>query len=184
MRSAAAAEGGRAIGAMFFSVFGGAWLALWGNSEFSPPILVLSAVAVGTLALFLWSIVKYRRNASAFRIDNQTPQAKRRSRLFNLINAGQWVTIFVVASILNLLHRKDLILPAVILVIGLHFFPLARLFAYRPHYVTGITLIALALTYPLFSDKGAQSASGALWTGVVLWLSAIWGLLPYSRPAE
>jgi hypothetical protein len=175
-----AARGGRAIGAMFFSAFGGAWLALWGYSEFSPPLLALSAVGVGTLALFLWSIATYRENAEALRIESQTPEAKRRSRLFNLINAGQWVTIFVLASILGKLQHQDLILPAVILVIGLHFLPLARMFSYRPHYITGITLVVLALSYPILSAEGAQSASGALGTGLVLWLSAIWALLPHS----
>ncbi len=181
--SVTAARGNRAIGAMFFSVFGGAWLALWAYHEFSPPVLPLTAVALLTLALLSWSIATYRANASAVRDESQTIEAKRKSRLFNLINAGQWVTIFVLATILGNLHHQEFILPTIIFVIGVHFFPLAWLFSYRPHYITGICLVVLAITYPFLSAKGAQSASGALGAGVVLWLSAIWGLLPPSASA-
>ena len=102
-----AAQGGRAIGAMFFSAFGGVWLALWGYSEFSPPFPVLAAVAMGTVALMVWSLATYRQNAEALRSDAGTPEAKRRSRLFNLINGGQWVVIFVLASLLGWLQHPE-----------------------------------------------------------------------------
>lgn len=176
--SASAAHGGRAIGAMFFSAFGGAWLALWAYSEFSPPYFALSTVAAGGLALLSWSFATYRRNAEALRQESETAEAKRRSRLFNLINAGQWVFIFIAANVLAKAQHPDLILPAIILIVGIHFFPLARLFSYRPHYITGFALVLLAVGYPMLAAEGAQSASGALGTGVVLWLSAVWGLLP------
>jgi len=165
---------------MFFAAFGGAWLALWGYNEFTPSVLVLSIVALGTVALLAWSIRIYRHNAEALRIDGQTPLARRRSRMFNLINAVQWVVIIALAILLGRMHLQTLILPTVIFVVGLHFLPLAKLFAYRPHYITGVALVTLALTYPLLSSEGPQSALGALGAGVILWLSAVWALLPGS----
>jgi hypothetical protein len=70
------------------------------------------------------------------------------------------------------------ILPMVILVIGLHFFPLARLFGYRLHYGTGAALVLLAATYPFVAADGPASASGPLAAGIILWLSAAVAISP------
>lgn len=182
--SPTAARGGRAIGAMFFSAFGGAWLALWGYSEFTPALLVLCLVAVLTLGLLAVSYRVYRRNAAALRADGETPEGRRKSRLFNIINASQWVAIFLLGNLLASLDLRQFVLPLIILIVGIHFLPLARLFGYRPHYVTGLALIMLALAYPLLSIEGAQSGNGAFGAGIILWASALWAILPHPDPAS
>jgi hypothetical protein len=64
-------------------------------------------------------------------------------------------------------------MPCVILVIGLHFFPLAKLFRYRGYNHTAAALVLVALLYMLFGGKGHSVALSLLATGVILWASAI-----------
>lgn len=166
-------KAGRAIGAMFFSAFGGIWLGLWAKSEYADSFLALLVVVSMTAMLFTAALRVYKRNSVARKAVAHTPESRRKSRLFNLVNVGQWAAIFVVAIALSRTGHEKWILPSVVFIVGLHFFPLARLFTYRPHYVTGAALILLAVVYPLLARDGPDSAVGALGTGLILWLSAI-----------
>ena len=105
-------------------------------------------------------------------------------RLRNVVNAIQWVLIFLVATILWIAGRWEWIIPSVILIVGVHFFPLAVAFRVRRHYVTGGALILLAVFYPFLSKSGPLAPVGCLGTGVILWLSAIAGLIPKLNPQE
>ena len=176
-----AALAGRAIGAMFFSVFGGAWLALWSHSEFPESISVLLAVLAVTILLLWRAYVTYKFNSLALKREKDSIENRRKQRVFNLVNVGQWVAIFVAAGILLMAGLENLILPAVILIIGAHFIPLARLFNYTPHYITGAAMMLLAVTYPLVAPEGPTSSIGALGAGLILWLSAAWAVSPYSQ---
>ena len=152
---------GRAIGAMFYSVFGGAWLALWAHSEFPESISVLLAVLTVTIVLLWRAYVTYKFNSPALKREKDSIENKRKQRVFNLVNAGQWVAVFAVAGILSMSHLENLFLPAVILIVGAHFIPLARLFNYTPHYITGAAMMLLAVSYPLVAPEGSTSGIGA-----------------------
>ena len=175
---------GRAIGAMFFSVFGGAWLALWAHSEFTGSILLLLAILVSTIVLLWRAYVTYKFNAPALKREKDSIENKRKQRVFNLVNVGQWLAILAVAGLLSLARLQNLILPAVILIVGAHFIPLARLYSYTPHYITGVAMMLLAVGYPLVATEGPTSAVGALGTGLILWLSALWAVSPYSQAPQ
>ena len=172
---------GRAIGAMFFSVFGGAWLALWAYSEFAESIAVILGVLAATLGLLWRSYVIYKFNSPALKREKDSPENKRKERLFNLVNVGQWVAIFAVYGLLSMSGHETLILPAIILIVGAHFIPLARLFNYPPHYITGAAMMLLAVSFPLVASEGPTSGIGALGAGLILWLSAVWAVSPYSQ---
>jgi hypothetical protein len=174
-----ASRANRSIGALFFIAFGAAWLALWAYAEFKPPWLEFAAIALGAVALSWHALGVYRDNKPALAALQGTPQEKRRSRWFNIINAGQWLVVFALASVLNRAGLGQFILPMVIAVVGLHLLPLARLFGYAPHYVTGTLLTVWPLVYT--ATVGPGSSLGPLGAGIVLWCSAAWALRP---PAE
>jgi hypothetical protein len=163
---------------MFFSVFGGLWLGLWAYSELALPWLAVACIVLAMLGLLAHTLRVYRHNAPALRAIENTAAAKRTSRWFNIVNAAQWVLIFIVANLLSHSGHSDWILPAIIFMIGLHFLPLARLFRYRPHYLTGAALMALAIAYPFAAQEGGNSGVGALGAGLILWASALWATLP------
>lgn len=167
----------RAIGAMFFFAFGGLWLTGWAlNSQrgktWIVPIIILAAVLFGIARR------RYQRHAPALAEGKASPARRRAGRIFNIVNAAQWVVIVVAAIALSNLGHGEWIIPMVIGVIGLHFLPLAAVFHNPPHYVTGAALVALAVLYPLLAARGPASPIGFLGAGIILWLSAAWALRP------
>jgi hypothetical protein len=49
-------------------------------------------------------------------------------------------------------------------IVGLHFFPLAKLFRHKAHYITGAALVALAVGYPFMTAGGPEPATcGGHW---------------------
>jgi hypothetical protein len=168
---------GRMIGAMFFFVFGGAWLALWGYSEFGHPALVLGGVGASTLALFGLAYGSYRSAFQASSAGVDSPEKKKADQVFYFVNAGQWVVIFLVITALNKLGLAQWIFPALIFIVGLHFLPLAYLFKNRMNYLTGGALLLVAVIYPFAAGGGPRSSIGCLCTGVILWCSAIWAIV-------
>jgi hypothetical protein len=68
------------------------------------------------------------------------------------------------------------VVTAVIFIVGLHFMPLARIFRYAPHYVSGAALILVAVVYPFAAPGGPQDPVGCLAAALILWLSALCGL--------
>ena len=158
----------RAIGAMIFATFGTAWMALWNFRAARDRVWVYLLVAVLGALLFLSARRCYRRCELANAREADTPERRRRERWFHIINAAQWLLILIVANVLLNIGEGARVLPAVVLIIGLHFLPLGRLFDYRGHYLTGCALMAAAL----LSDPIVCLAAG-----LILWASALAGLL-------
>lgn len=173
---AVASQAGRAMGAMFFCVFGGAWLALWAHGAFAAPLVAYALIGVATLVFFSIVLGVYRAHAPALKAEPESQAKRRRSRGFHLVNAGQWLLIVVVANVLANIGLVPWIIPAVIFIIGAHFLPLAKLFEDPPHYVTGLAMMLLATVYPWMAAAGACSPTGCLGAGIILWSSAAWAI--------
>jgi len=171
--SADSIRGQRAIGAMFFAIFGGVWIGIWSFFAIPGSIISLAAVALGTIGVFAFAFRRYRRYRSALEARGDSPSRRRADRLFNIVNAGQWVVIVVGANVLANIRMAEWIIPFAMLVIGLHFLPLARIFANPPHYLTGGALILLSIAYPLLLPDGPGDPAGCLGAGLILWASAL-----------
>lgn len=174
---AALARRSRAIGAAFFAVFGGAWLALWNYRATPARPWVYGVIAAGALAILLSARARYRRYAGAAAAMAELAQQQRRQRWFHIINAGQWVMILIVGNVLANVGLGSWVIPAVILIVGLHFLPLAPLFSNPLLYGTGAAFILLALIYPIVAAGGPADPVGCLGAGLVLWLSALSALM-------
>lgn len=86
---------------------------------------------------------------------------------------GEGVGLFLVANIVINLHRPDLLLPSMALVVGLHFLPIAFAAAFRPFYVLGAALIIASIAgfmvgVPIGGDVAGFTAAGALWIASAL----------------
>jgi hypothetical protein len=150
---------GRATGAMFFFVFGAVWLEGWATKA-EAGTAAFAVIAVLALALLAVAWRRYRRYAPALVHAQDTPERRRAKRVFNIVNAGQWLAIFVLAQVLINLGKGAWIIPMAIAIIGLHFLPLAHVFKNPPHYVTGLAMVAFAALYPLLANGGADGARG------------------------
>jgi hypothetical protein len=171
-----AAQASRAIGAMFFSVFGGLWLALWAHDVFVSPLIAYALIGIATVGILLMVLRVYKFHAPALKAELQSPKRRRQARGFQIVNTVQWVLLSVVAIVLSNMGLALWIIPAAVFIIGAHFLPLAKLFDYPPHYVTGVAMMLLAAAYPLLASNGASSSIGCLGAGLILWSSAAWSI--------
>ena len=180
-RMPSAARANRAIGAMFFSAFGTAWLA-WGDvTARGGRDGTLVAIIIAGVALFAAAWRRFQANRSARAAVADTPRARRVRRVFHAVDAGQWVLIFVLANVLDSAGLGQWVVPMVIAIVGAHFLPLAAVMGYRPHYASGLALLALAAVYPFVAAAGPLSAAGPLGAGLILWASAAWALRAGAR---
>jgi hypothetical protein len=173
----------RATGAMFFSVFGGVFFIvglLRGYGYYPIPLIIIIAL---TLSIFGAAIFRYNQNKYALADGADSPEERKSDKLFHIINAGQWVVILIGGNILANIGLSSWIIPMAICIIGIHFLPLAKLFHYAPHYITGSILILWAVIYPLAIPAGGNNPFGCFIPGAVLWTSAIYALstLPYKE---
>ncbi len=157
---------------MFFTFFGGGWLALGILGGYGMSLVALLIIVAGTLLLFFAALRQFRQNRGARAAEADSPESKRAGRIFNAVNAIQWTLVFVAAAVLSRAGHKEWIIPSIILIMGIHFFPLAVVFKVPRHYATGAALMLLAVFYPLMSSAGPTSPVGCLGAGIILWASA------------
>lgn len=158
----------RAIGAMIFAGFGGVWvaLALYAKERLNFPSIAGVALVLCGMQLAGVSLIRHSRRLPTVADD------PRRNRQFHVVNALQWIAAFIVANILANLHLNAYIVPAIAGIVGLHLFPLARVFGDRQHYVTGSLLISWAAGASLLVPANSLPGTAALGAGTILWLSA------------
>src|SRR5262249_20722149 len=133
----------------------------WGTGGHLPgaaqvPIMITAAVVSSVLATTSW------RLARRVPIDDEwRPAPTRPQRAFGWIVVGSWAAVTVTAVLLGLTRHAAAVAATVCAGIGLHFFPLARLFRVPAYYVTGAALCLLAVaTFAL----AAATSDAALWT--------------------
>ncbi len=79
-------------------------------------------------------------------------------------------------TILPRLGRGEWIVPAIVLIVGLHFFPMPPLYRARANLVTGAALTLTAIALMLTLRGPALPAASALAAGIILWCSSAWAL--------
>jgi len=177
--SGLSASSSRASGAMFFSVFGTAWLIWWCLETYGASFRVLAAILAGGGFLFFLSL--WMRLRPVLEEDSRSAQHIVTRRSLVAINAIQWVAIIITVNTLANSNYRVWLAAAIIVIVGLHFLPLAVIFHYRVHYITGLALILLAIVYPFVAVGGPASAVGPLGAGIILWLSSIAALFASVR---
>lgn len=81
---------------------------------------------------------------------------------------GEGIGLFLASNIVMNLHRPDLLLPSMALIVGLHFLPIAFAAGFRPFHVLGVALIVVAIAgfivgAPAGGKVAGFMAAGALW---------------------
>ncbi len=175
---------GRSIGALFFAIFGAIWLVLAFYALGGLHAAAVAGIAAGLAALVLAALWLFSAAKRWQRVADD-PAIR---RAFRRVNAAQWIACFIAALALRWLHRDLFIVNAITAIVGLHMFPLARIFRYAPHYATGAVLLGWAAASAVFVPAGELQGVDALGTGVILWLSAavtlVLALQAARQPAE
>lgn len=84
---------------------------------------------------------------------------------------GEGVGLFLAANIVMNLHRPDLLLPSMALVVGLHFLPIAFAAGFRPFYGLGTALIVAAIMGFVIKAPTGGEVAGFM-AAVALWLAS------------
>ncbi len=168
---------GSVYGSFFFIGFGSWWM--WNGWADNQPMPAIRGVLLACLAaaLLLTGFALLRRVNRMPSAPRDASRRKRMMRAFGVVNLIQWVAIFGASFLLGALHRPMYIAPAIALIVGLHFFPLARLFGNPLHYATGGLLLLWTAGCLLLLPQDRLSAMTCVGCGVILLLSAAATLL-------
>lgn len=160
-----------ALGGIFLSLFGAIWLCGGVYAYAGINARLLAAIVTASTLMTAWAIATFRARRRAFTGSGDDAAGKRVRKGFMVVNAMQWTLIGLAVVLLNLTGHVAWILPAVILVVGLHFLPLAQLFRYPGYILTALALTAVAVLTLAFGGDGNIGPT-LLATGAILWLTA------------
>lgn len=151
-----------AWGAMIMSFFGAifASLTLYWHAHLSGVTLALPFLAFALIGLAAIYVIRSPGEA--------IQPSPREERAIMWSSIGEGVGLFLASNIVINLHRPDLLLPSMALVVGLHFIPIAFAAGFRPFYALGAALIAAAtagfiVPAPTGGELAGFMAAGALW---------------------
>lgn len=170
---------GRAIGALIMTGFGALWMAMGVRvlPRISRDWRVWLAIALLTGILSVTGVKQLRSGRQSDTSGSRpvVSDAERRAgNRFRIVLWLEWIPIVAIVVILNSMRRPELIMPAIALVVGLHFIPLARIFGFPLYYVTGAFMIALTLAAFLSQDPLRRQAIVGVGCGITLWATAGW----------
>ncbi|MDP9108123.1 MAG: hypothetical protein M3N23_03515 [Pseudomonadota bacterium] len=174
---------GRIKGAAIMACFGAVWLGLGLLQAGVTTAYAVLAAAI-TLAVPMVAGTMLVRRARRDHPPMQTQWPANTRRTFIGINVAQWVAIFSASLLLQALGLPQWINLSIIAVVGLHFIPLARLFGYWPHYVTGMAMLIIALLVGTLAPNDPQTSLAPIASGLVLWISALAAILSARRAAQ
>lgn len=165
---------GRAVGAIVCAGFGAYSLYWWIQAAIQGERRPwFGAIAVATAILVIWAIA----NLVTLRHVPRVALDKRLVRFYRigyaLIVATEGAAISVGGPILGHFHRPDLYGQWVGAVVGIHFFPLGKLFKLPLYYGTGAAISLAAFGSLLISTNPLRSAVTAGGTGLALWITAV-----------
>lgn len=162
-----------AIGAIVLSLFGAVWLVVWCLSSYGANYPILGFVTVVAAIMSGIASKQFRAHRKAYGEYAKSPAGRRQNVLMGVINFMQWILIVATVAILRKLEYSSYIVPCVILIVGVHFIPLAAVLKFRPYLLTAAVLCVLAVGYPLISESGPASPIGLFGPGVILWATGV-----------
>jgi hypothetical protein len=97
--------------------------------------------------------------------------SSRVERAITWSSVGEGLGLFIAANLVTNIHRPDLLLPAMALVVGLHFLPIGFVAEFIPFYALGAALIISAMMGFLIEAPTGGAIAGFMATGG-LWIAA------------
>lgn len=163
-------------GAIIMSSFGAVFLAstfAW-NWHVSGPALILPFLVSVAIAVAAVYVLRQPGSGNVL--------SARAKRTLVWASTGEGIGIFVAINIVTNLHRPEWRLPAMVLVVGLHFLPIAYGAGFRVFYalaaaLIAISLISFALPMPFGGELAGVGAATCLWIASVIAVQCHWKLI-------
>ena len=150
---------------MVSAMFGAIWLLAWWHQAHRASLVILFVIIVSVAMVMAAAFVQLRRFR---RIELAASPGYRASRfrLYGIVNAIYWPFVGITVVVLGASGHARWINPAIILLVGLHLFPLGRIFRDGLFHLTGVLLVVLAVAYPVVADPA--SPVGLFGAGTIL----------------
>jgi len=173
---------GIAYGIFFMAFFGTLWagIGIGGLQDWVSPWFISIVLLVGIILMICFATLFYgARNLSKPVSERDVRMRKRLGKWFGIISSMEGIFIGLASIICNALNHFEYFFPVMALIVGIHFFPLAKLFRVRIHYIAGGLLCLLSVITLLFIPEYYQFANHQilLWWIVLGFGSAVtlWG---------
>jgi DNA-binding HxlR family transcriptional regulator len=156
-----------AWGAVIMSFFGAVFASLtmhW-QGHLSGAVLIAPFVVLLAMALVAVHVIHLPGQGIM--------PSPREERAIMASSIGEGVGLFLVSRLVINLHRPDMLLPSMALVVGLHFLPIAAAGGFRPFYTLGTALITAAIAGFVMKAPMGGDISGTA-AACVLWIAAQW----------
>jgi len=164
---------GRAVGSIVLAGFGAYSMYGWTVAVVqSGKQIWFAAIAAVTSVLVIWAIAQlaFLRHAQKPAVEKRV---QRHYRLgFLIILAMEVSAILIGGPILSRFHRVDLVPEWVCVIVGIHFFPLGKLFKLPLYYLTGLAILLSATGSLLLPPSPLRLAVNAGGTALALWLTS------------
>ena len=128
---------------------------------------VVTAVVLGVLVM-IDGMVIHRVRKAFVPLPPRTPAHKRMIRRFTYVVAGEVAAFWIADSILPAINRWDLMIPVNVLIVGVHFLPLAWVFRVPRYYALGIAFCAAVVATMWFVPANARIGPVPAW---FVWIS-------------
>jgi hypothetical protein len=156
-----------AWGAIIMSFFGALFAALTLGFQLHWRGAMLGLPFLGFVLIALAAVAVIRQPGEGIKPSLQA------EKVIMWSSIGEGVGLFAAAQLTTSLGHPELLLPAVAIVVGLHFLPIGRAAAFVPFYLLGAALLAAgALGFVLPAPTGGEvsgfAAAAALWLASIL----------------
>lgn len=155
-----------AWGAIIMSFFGGVFVSLTMHWQWNVSGVRLALpFAVSALIAFLAALTIRRPGVGVI-------PSKQGEKAIMWSSIGEGVGLFLVTNIVINLHYPQLLLPAMAMIVGLHFFPIAYAEKFRPFYILGVAL-TLSAIIGFVSEVPLGGKMAGIMAAVCLWLASM-----------
>ena len=156
-----------AAGAVIMAVFAAVWCVLGILASGHAPLVIY-----GIPVLITGAAIGVASRRRAGRGSFAAGERSRQGRLVGLASGAEGLAILVAVNVLVNIRKPDFIAPAVAMIVGLHFLPLARWLPARLYYATCALLVALGVAGFMIADARQRALVVCLGAACVLWLTS------------
>ena len=182
----ASAVYGRGISALIATFAGFMWCG-WGFSALpNHPATIAVANLLMAVALMAFAVKVARRSSRMMEAEGLSPSdfwRKKRKR-FGVVVILEFVGCILVFILLGAFHHPEWTATGISIVVGLHFFPLARIFESATYYWVGSLMVGWGILTVLVLKSWNLTASAGFASGAILWAAAMYHIarsLPNNR---
>jgi len=156
-------------GLMMMTFFTMMWAGLAYGSMTSNGLVVLILFSLIAAVLIINGLKFFRESKRFPKSENEADKAeeKRTGKWFGIIIGAEGLLIFVGINIVINLGHADLTIPVIALIVGLHFYPLARVFRRTiDYYLATWTTIVAIIGITLILNRSYSTAAVDAFVGV------------------